>query len=565
MRRRILYLTLLLALLLLPLGGLVPAAGAQDYYFSMDRLVADLWIDADGTVRMEYWVTFTGDPGAHPIDVVDVGMPPRAKYDIAAITGDVDGRPIDHIGTDYQGSGQGVSVWLDGATIAPGRTGTLHLVFPSIGGLIYEADDRDYAGLEFSPFYFQSNVVHGTTDMAVRFHLPPGVQPEEPRWLNSPAGWPQEQPDTYHDRDERIVYEWLNPAARPDKEYKFGAYFPRRYVAASAVQKQPSPLLGILSALGAFLCNPVVIVIAFIVLAIVFSARANARRRMQYLPPSMQVEGVGIKRGLTAVEAAIVLETPLNKVLTMALFGLLKKGALVVLDDNPLKVQVAEPRPEGLQPYEGAFLDAVKADGTLSEPKLRAMVVDLVKGVNSKMKGFSRKETVAYYRDIVRRAWEQVDKAETPEVRGRVFGDGLEWTMLDSDFGKRTEDTFRQGPILLPTWWGGYRPWVHGAPAAGPAPSGGSPMPSGPIQLPTLPGADFAAKIVRGIEGTAGRIVRSVTDFTGGVTQTTNPPPKTSSGSGRSGGWSGGGGHSCACACACACAGCACACAGGGR
>jgi hypothetical protein len=197
---------------------------------------------------------------------------------------------------------------------------------------------------------------------------------------------------------------------------------------------------------------------------------------------------------------------------------------------------------------------------------MRKMVVELVKGVNSKMKGFSRKETVAYYRDIVNRAWEQVGKAETPEVRGQVFGDGLEWAMLDSDFGKRTEETFRQGPIFLPTWWGGYRPWTHVAPAAGPVPGGGSIVPSGPVRLPTLPGADFAATIVRGIEGTAGRIVRSVTDFTGVVTQTTNPAPKTSGSSSRSGGWSGGGGGGGrSCACACACAGCACACAGGGR
>jgi hypothetical protein len=207
-------------------------------------------------------------------------------------------------------------------------------------------------------------------------------------------------------------------------------------------------------------------------------------------------------------------------------------------------------------------LEAIKKDGSLNESKLQKTVVALVKSVNSKLKGFSRKETVAYYRDIVRRAWEQVGAAETPEVRGQVFGEGLEWTMLDEDFGKRTADTFREGPILLPTWWGYYRPWARTVPIGGR--SGGAAVPSGPVRMPTLPGADFAASIVRGVEGTAGRIVRSVTGFTGGVTKTTNPPPKTSS---RSGGWSGGssGGSSCACACACACAGCACACAGGGR
>jgi hypothetical protein len=63
--------------------------------------------------------------------------------------------------------------------------------------------------------------------------------------------------------------------------------------------------------------------------------------------------------------------------------------------------------------------------------------------------------------------------------------------------------------------------------------------------------------VVTGTQNFAQRVLGNVNDFTSGVTNVTNPPPKTSGGSYRSGG----GG----CACACACAGCACACAGGGR
>jgi len=47
---------------------------------------------------------------------------------------------------------------------------------------------------------------------------------------------------------------------------------------------------------------------------------------MQYLPPKISIEGKGIKRGLTAVEAGILLEEPLDKILTMILFGLIKKN-----------------------------------------------------------------------------------------------------------------------------------------------------------------------------------------------------------------------------------------------
>ena len=443
----------------------------------------------------------------------------------------------------------------------------MHVIVPRVGGMVWtDTKDSNLASTQFIPLYFGSGFTHGTTNMTVRFHLPAGVQPDEPRWHESPSGFP-ETPVTYNDEEGRVVYEWNNPTAAPDKQYIFGASFPRQYVDTAVIQQSPSWFSTALTAVVGFLCNPVVLVIGFIILVVGLSSRANARRRMKYLPPSMQVEGVGIKRGLTAVEAAIVLETPLNKVLTMMLFGLVKKRALIVLKDNPLQLEAVQPALEGLQPYETAFLGAIKADGALDESKLRTVVVDLVKEVNGKMKGFSRKESVAYYRDIVKRAWQQVDAAATPEVRGQLFGEGLEWTMLDDDFGKHTADTFSQGPIFLPVWWGNYRPWGHAVPAGSSAPSaapGGPLVPSAPVHMPTLPGADFASTIVRGVEGTAGRIVRSITDFTGGVAKTTNPPPApSSSGGSRSGGSSGG--HSCVCACACACAGCACACAGGGR
>ena len=49
------------------------------------------------------------------------------------------------------------------------------------------------------------------------------------------------------------------------------------------------------------------------------------RRKLQYLPPKIAIEGHGIKRGLTAVEAAILMQEPLDKVMTMILFGVIKK------------------------------------------------------------------------------------------------------------------------------------------------------------------------------------------------------------------------------------------------
>jgi hypothetical protein len=559
----IILLAVLSVLLSLPFHSL-----AQDYSFSMDQEFVDVWINQDGSVRLEYWFTFTCDPGAHSIDVVDLGLP-TGDYLLSDISGDVDGVSVERVDGDYQGGGDhGVAVWLGDGIIFPGDTGTVHVVVERVGGMVYEdSDDPEYASSQFSPTWFGSQYVHGTTDLTVRFHLPPGVQPEEPRWHSSPSGWPYDQPGTALDEQGRVLYTWGHTSAEPDRQYIFGASFPRQYVDEGAVQKGPSALEQLFAAVTGALsccCNPVTIfaVVGFGIVGL--SVWGNRRRKMQYLPPKMKVEGVGIKRGLTAVEAAILLETPLNKVLTMILFGLLKKGAVTVLDEKPLKIKVNEPVPDDLHPYENKFLAAVNKDGTLSEAKMRSTMTSLIKALNTKMKGFSRKESVAYYRDIVRRAWEQVESGETPEVRSKRFDEGLEWTMLDKDFDDRTERVFRTGPVYVPMWWGHYRPWATATTSAGRPSARPSARPSGTSSstpsLPTLPGAAFAASVVRGVEGTASSIVSNVTSFTGGVTRVTNPPPKPSS-SGRS--YGGGGGSSCACACACA--GCACACAGGGR
>jgi hypothetical protein len=58
---------------------------------------------------------------------------------------------------------------------------------------------------------------------------------------------------------------------------------------------------------------------------------------------------------------------------------------------------------------------------------------------------------------------------------------------------------------------------------------GGGPRPS----LPHLPGADFAASMATGVQSFSSKVVGNITEFTSGITNVTNPPPKPTS-SGRS-------------------------------
>jgi hypothetical protein len=298
-----------------------------------------------------------------------------------------------------------------------------------------------------------------------------------------------------------------------------------------------------------------------ILLIIVVSIRSSKKRKMKYLPPTIRVEGHGIKRGLTAIEAAVLLEKPVDKIFTMILFSLLQKEAARVVSRDPLELEFSDPLPEGLRAYEKQFVKAFQAKADrVRKVELQDMMIDLIESVGEKMKGFSHRETTRYYKNIIDRAWNQVESADTPEVKSEKFNEHMGWTMLDQDFEDRTQDVFRRGPVYVPVWWHRYDPgFGRSQTRTASAPSRGGTGAGEGVSLPNLPGGEFAASMVTGIQNFSSDVVGNVTGFTNRITQQTNPIPESSS----SGGWSSGGGSSCACACACA--GCACACAGGGR
>jgi hypothetical protein len=552
MRRR--YFALLLALIV---ALVFPASAlAQSYYFSLDKEVVHAYWNQDGTLALDYSFTFTNQPGAHAIDFVDVGLP-NGSFTASGISADVDGNPV-QISNDYQGSGSGVAVALGAKAIQSGRSGTVHVSVPQVRSVLHpDSSDDKYASAVFSPTWFDGQYVTGSTNLTVIFHLPPGVKPEEPRWHAAPSGFPS-QPQTALDDAGRVTYTWSASAASGSKQYTFGASFPKSYVPADSVVVTPpidiAAIVGaILSALGTMLC-PCLFILAFIGLPILGVVQGQ-RRKLQYLPPRISIEGHGIKRGLTAIEAAIVMQEPLDKVLTMILFSVVKKNAARVVSRDPLKLEVASPLPDGLYDYETAFLTAYQEDNLRERSKqMQAICVNLIKTTSEKMKGFSRNETVAYYKSIIEKAWQQVEAGETPEVKSQTFDENMGWTMLDRDFDDRTRRVFT-GPVFVPMWWGRYDP-TFSQPSAplGTPPSGQLPS----LAVPHLPGSDFAASLAGGIQDFSQKVVGNITSFTSDVTGVTNPPPppSRSSYSGRSGG---------GCACACACAGCACACAGGGR
>jgi hypothetical protein len=550
----------LIALVILLTVGIVANVSAQDlpYYFQVNKEVVHVYWNSDGTQSLDYTWTFTNQPNSHPIDFVDVGMP-NYNFDTGTIKADVDGAPVSISSSDYQGNDSGFAIVMGSKTIPAGGTGTVHVYVGRITGVLYPDDnDEAYASATFAPTWFGSQYVTGTTDFTMTFHLPPNMNEQEPRWHAAPSGFPSE-PQAAYDSNNRVTYTWYSPSASASDVYSFGASFPRSYVPADSIYVAPAEPLISGDTIFTLLCGGF---FAFLFIGIpAITAIAGQRRKMQYMPPKVAIEGHGIKRGLTAVEAAILMEQPLDKVMTMILFGTLKKNAAEVVTRDPLAIKSDSPLPDGLHEYELNFLKAFKEeDKKTRQGLLQQMMVKLVQLVSEKMKGFSRRETLDYYKSIMEKAWQQIEAADTPEVKSQKLDEALEWTMLDKDYDDRTRRVMH-GPVFVPMWWGRYDPTYSSRPAS--TGSGiPSAMPSQPSGRSALPGADFAAQMVTGVQTFSQKVVGNVNTFTEKVTGATNPPPKPTS-SGRSGGRGSGGGRSCACACACA--GCACACAGGGR
>jgi hypothetical protein len=550
-----------LALLLLLLGVNVQIALAQNYSFSLVRSNVNFTVNKDGTASIEYSLVFKNDSGASPIDFVDIGVP-NDSYDISSVTADVGGTAI----TDIQPSQYvkpGVALGLGGNAIPAGSSGTVHVVIGRVSNMLHPATEQEsekYASFEFSPTWFDSSLVHGSTNMTVTLILPAGMNSNQPRYF-TPQNWPgSAAPDSGIDQQGHVFYRWNTANADGSTQYIFGGAFPASLVPAGAITAAPINIDW-----GTVVCWGIGLLFVAIFGLSIYAGTVGARRRkLAYLPPKITIEGHGIKRGLTAVEAAVLMEEPLDKVMTMILFSTIKKGAATVVTRTPLSLKVTDPLPAGLQPYEVDFLAAFKPtnppDPRPQRQALQDMMVKLVNSLSEKMRGFSRKETVAYYQDIIRQAWEQVETANTPEVKSAKYDEVMDWTMADKDFDGRTRRAFGPTPIFVPLWWGNYDPtfrptsFAPGHSTSTPGTGGGQ------ISLPTLPGGAFAASVVGGVQNFSAGVIGDLNAFTGGITNKTNPPPPPSTSSYHGGG---GGGHSCACACACA--GCACACAGGGR
>jgi len=596
-------------------------AWAQNYRFSVPEMKMLVEALEDGSVRIIYDITFRNQPGAHVIDVVDIGTPDK-RYNLNRIRASVGELNL----ADFRHSTYidcGFEVHLGGASIRPGREGTLHVEFEMPDRIYQDTTRDDYASLRITPTWFDPQCVVGTTHLQVAVQLPESVQPEEV--LHQKLNFTSKART-----DHGALVGWDFGQVRVDGPHMVALSFPKRdlthvvvktrwqmlveWFAGSAAARWWafvlfSILFGFLffrfsggTGISLFVVLLVVAVVVFVsspalhllslplvVVLIGVNEWSLARRRARYMPPIAQVEGGGIKRGLTAPEAAALLELPLSKVLGLVVFGMLKKGILRQVRARPLVVEPTEDfrmpdeakvgekerarfyrragqrRGVVVHQYEYPFIFLIQSNPgkPLSAINFGVPMRLLIERVVRRMRGFDLSDTQAYYRSIVRRAVEQAAAFGDIAQREKALDRDFEWILMDDDY----PTVFTCGRPYTPVW-------CRGTSMAGGQPGGASAAPSAPAGQTTF--GDVSASFAGWAENTMGSLASAIAPGSlgaaqpgggllnlGGVDRVTGEFFQAMAEAAQSSGRGGGGGGGCACACAgCACA---CACAGGGR
>jgi hypothetical protein len=520
---------------------LIGSGSAWTGAYHVDHEWVEIWIKSDGSIELFYNISITLEYG-DPINFIQVGQP-RDDF----ITGQAKDQFGNTLLTSDKRSGDDykVQVNLD-SPLTAGHTIWFTLI-TNVPHMIWE-DNATYVGMLFIPTWWEQASIY---DLHILIVLPLNVTIDQVRttevfWNNTLS------------KDDRLAIYWEKQDIPPNGRYPVGVSFPNKYV--QYYDKQPSGLVAFFQRYG-------LVVFTFGFIVFIIGAVFVVVRKKSYLLPKISMETLGIRRGLTAVEASYLLEMQPTKIVTEILYSLLQKRVIWVESTNPsLKLKVMQPfqdkhgTPETpLRYYEIDFLKALKEDGTLEEEKLAHTIMFLRDAVEQKMRGYCRRDTIDYYRKIVAKAWEQVQQAGASELASKTYDEQLLWLLLDPDFQSHTETAFRDRAFEpSPFWlwyWYSYQHY-HPSPTYKPNVE----IPTQSAKPPTIPGADFANNIATAVEKTSNNIVVNLERFANAILPM--PAAKASSEPAR---------HeaNCVCACAscacvCACVSCACACASGG-
>ncbi|MFX0168922.1 MAG: hypothetical protein ACFE89_06115 [Candidatus Hodarchaeota archaeon] len=547
------------------LSGSEPEAQLSPLYYDFRILNETVHVrpQMDASVFINYSITFRnyGDE----FEFIDVGFP-NPYYDLDSIEAywSLEGGSYVELTSIAPSSAIpiGVEIYMP-YSLRPdyGEMGTL-LVWGNQPRMVYLDTDPStpgYVGYEFVPTWYSDEYCRGTDYLGVHLHFPNGFN------NGTLAKWHHTEYDRYYWTSTNLVYVWeyasinyqglLHGISFPYDEAYITTYFTAGFEEWWWAYS------------GLIILAVVALVIFGCCGAIIYASRSRGAlsavrlRKQGYLPPAVKVEALGVRRGLTVVEAAVLNEVPLNRVFTMVVFGLLKKELLRIERPDPKRAPTFHKHDEAiakaasaqgrLHYYERLFLKAITPHHTLGKPQIKTMLNTLIKTTTRKLEGYSRTDTKVFYTRMIDTAWRHVDQAQTPDAQASALDEYAEWLILTPDYDRRlkTYPTYYSPPWF---WW-----WLW---ASHPRPHTLGPTPvitTGVAPITPVNITNFANGVVLGTQNFANSVVSGFTNLANAIATGFRPPPPRprarSSYSGRS------------CACACACVSCACACAGGGR
>jgi hypothetical protein len=538
--------------------SLAPHAYAQETYswqVNYQHVVLD--IDRSGSVWMTYEVDANIQQGVWTEVWIPVTVSNMQVSDVVDDNGKQHAFALD--------SGQ---IKTQGWDLQPGDHVYLR-INSTLPGFVYIADKPGYDIVTFVPPWWDMYIA----DTQVKFYLP-GDVPKDQVFTG------QKLYDNFGVEDNRTWVYFENKNLAPNEQFQVAVSFPDTYMAPGAVAAKATevPYIppisgGLLDALLSCSCPGIFMLL---IIVIIIGSIAGSFMRQPYSSPVVSMDGIGVNKNLDPVEAATLLRVDPRRVLTMIMFGMMKKGNIKLVSTDPIRVELASRK--DLNYYEKLFADAIDRHVLLESRLLECFKV-LARRVVDKTRPYCRKDTEDYYRSKIDEAWAEIKAVDTPELKLEKYDTNMFWLMADEQFTKKTTDYVARAPgsdtIYVPShyWWYPYYfglPHYYGTgspqPSGGPAPAQpGKPSSGAPTNQTTASVESFANSISNSVESMSAGVVTSVEGFLGVRNAANAPPPATSY---RPASYHSGGGSSCACvSCACACVSCACACAcaGGGH
>jgi len=497
-------------------------ADAAEYSFTVLDEEVFVKIRKDGKAQINYHFEFENFGSG--FDVVDIGMP-NHKYDLSTATASFEVLRSDGVVSKSNNDPRirrstyvypGVEVHVNA-----GYSTFIILDFVIVcDWMVWESpNNEDLASMQFRPTWFGSEYQRGNVKrLKVEVNLPVPLDKSH-ELVKDGEQWHQLTANSY---GTLLIWEWTNvsPNSIENGNADVGVAFPKGYVDNyykkniwTGIQTFFHSMFGIVYTDPAmcFVCCFVSIFVVLIVGLIV----SKFGKSKDYFRPSISAPGAGPRTGLTAPEVAMVMEYPLDKVVEMIVYGMVKKGSIKFIKSNSeTKLERVDPM-KVTTDYETDIYDTIMIEGDLAPAKLKRSLETMIKATEKKMKGFSQRKTKLYYKGVIKRAWDEVKACEDVSDIDILIQRNGEWMALE----KHASDYF---PVYI-------HPYYLGRDLSS-------------SNAPGYMARDFAESMT----AISGKVVRSSTELTTTVVDTLHPAPQ---------GGGGGGGGGCACACACACAG----------